>query len=447
MDLGESGTRRFFMQITIDEKARKKAITAAGIGNFVEWFDFVLYAQFAAIIAIHFFPSENPTSGLLATFAVFALGFFARPIGGIIFGHYGDKYGRKKALSAAVLLMSISTLAIGLTPDYNSIGLAAPILLVVWRVCQGLSAGGEYAGSSSFVIEFAPKGKKALYGSINPIATALGIIGGALVGLLMTQLMNPEIINSWGWRIPFMIAAPLGIIGLYLRNKVEETPEFQLIQNQVKEVKHAPLVEAFQSSKMNMLTLFGWASLNGLGFYMLTGYMITFMTNAAQMARPQALSVYIIALILFSFSCYFAGKIIDKVGVKLVATISAIVMTLIIVPAFNLLSAGDMTNAIIGLSLFGIVMGFICTVTPLLMVILFPAHIRYSASALAYNLAYGLLGGTAPYLATYLISETGNNLSPAYYVAIVTVIGLIITLIGFKSNTRLNHVSADLVKS
>ncbi|MFA2944084.1 MFS transporter [Acinetobacter pittii] len=437
------------MQKTIDAKARKKAITAGGIGNFVEWFDFVLYAQFAAIIAIHFFPSDNPTTGLLATFAVFALGFLARPIGGVMFGHYGDKYGRKKALSAAVLLMSIATLAIGLTPTYESIGLMAPILLVVWRVCQGLSAGGEYAGSSSFVIEFAPKGKKALYGSINPIATALGIIGGALVGLIMTQLLDPEVINSWGWRIPFMIAGPLGIVGLYLRNKVEETPEFQAIQNQVKEEKHAPLVEAFKASKMNMLTLFGWASLNGLGFYMLTGYMITFMTNAAQMARPQALSVYIIALILFSFACYSAGKLIDRIGITKVAIVSAIVMSLLIVPAFQLLSTGDLTTSIIGLSIFGIVMGFICTITPLLMVVLFPAHIRYSASALAYNLAYGLLGGTAPYIATYLIAETGNNLAPAYYVAIVTIIGLLITINGFRfiKKTQPLNATIDLAKS
>lgn len=420
----------------IEAQARKKAVTAAGIGNFVEWFDFVLYAQFAAIIAVHFFPSDNPTSGLLATFAVFALGFLARPIGGVLFGHYGDKHGRKKALSLAVLLMSVATLAIGLTPTYASIGIAAPVLLTIWRVCQGLSAGGEYAGSSSFVIEFAPKGKQALYGSINPIATALGIIAGAVVGLLMTQLMDPEVVNSWGWRIPFMIAGPLGIVGLYLRNKVEETPEFQSIQNQIKDVKHAPLVEAFQTSKMNMLTLFGWASVNGLGFYMLTGYMITFMTNAAQMDRPQALTVYIIALILFSFACYFAGKLIDKIGVGIVAVTSAVVMGLIIVPAFQLLNAGNLLSAILGLSIFGIVMGFICTITPLLMVTLFPARIRYSASALSYNLAYGLLGGTAPYIATYLIAETGNNLAPAYYVVVVTVIGLLITINGFRSESK-----------
>lgn len=436
-------------ETAIEAQARKKAVTAAGIGNFVEWFDFVLYAQFAAIIAVHFFPSDNPTSGLLATFAVFALGFLARPIGGVLFGHYGDKHGRKKALSLAVLLMSVATLAIGLTPTYASIGIAAPVLLTIWRVCQGLSAGGEYAGSSSFVIEFAPKGKQALYGSINPIATALGIIAGAVVGLLMTQLMDPDVVNSWGWRIPFMIAGPLGIIGLYLRNKVEETPEFQSIQNQIKDVKHAPLVEAFQTSKMNMLTLFGWASVNGLGFYMLTGYMITFMTNAAQMDRPQALTVYIIALILFSFACYFAGKLIDKIGVGIVAVTSAVVMGLIIVPAFKLLNAGDLFNSILGLSLFGIVMGFICTITPLLMVTLFPARIRYSASALAYNLAYGLLGGTAPYIATYLIAETGNNLAPAYYVVIVTVIGLLITINGFRSESKTKKInsSAYFVKS
>lgn len=416
----------------INDKSRRKAIIAAGIGNFVEWFDFVLYAQFAAVIATQFFPSDNPTTGLLATFAVFALGFLARPIGGVIFGHYGDKHGRKKSLAAAVLLMSGATLAIGLTPTYTAVGLAAPLLLTLWRVCQGLSAGGEYAGSSSFVIEFAPEGKKALYGSINPIATALGIIGGALVGLFMTQVMAEETINSWGWRLPFMIAGPLGIIGLYLRNKVEETPEFQSLQKNAKEIKHAPLVEAFKNAKMNMLTLFGWASLNGLGFYMLTGYMITFMTNSAQMARPQALTVYIIALILFSFACYFAGKLIDKAGVRIVAYISAIVMCLIIVPSFELLSVGELAKAVLGLSLFGVVMGFICTITPYLMVTLFPANIRYSASALSYNLAYGLLGGTAPYLATYLVSETGNTLAPAYYVVVVTIIGLLITVAGVR---------------
>jgi len=425
----------------ISDRSRRKAIVAAGIGNFVEWFDFVLYAQFAAIIAAQFFPSDNPTTGLLATFAVFALGFLARPIGGVIFGHYGDKHGRKKSLAAAVLLMSGATLAIGLTPAYASIGLAAPLLLTLWRVCQGLSAGGEYAGSSSFVIEFAPEGKKALYGSINPIATALGIIGGALVGLLMTQMMSADTMNAWGWRLPFMIAGPLGIIGLYLRNKVEETPEFQSIQNSARQIKHAPLVQAFKNAKMSMLTLFGWASLNGLGFYMLTGYMITFMTNSAQMSRPQALSVYIVALVLFSFACFAAGKLIDRAGARIVAYLSAIIMCLIIVPAFGLLSAGDIVKAVVGLSLFGIVMGFICTITPYLMVTLFPANIRYSASALAYNLAYGLLGGTAPYVATYLVSGTGSPLSPAYYVGIVTIIGLLITMFGFRHESKTVHAT------
>lgn len=432
------------MEYNIDASVRKKAITAAGIGNFVEWFDFVLYAQFAAIIAGHFFPSDNPTTGLLATFAVFALGFFARPIGGIIFGHYGDKHGRKKALAAAVLLMSIATLAIGLTPTYASIGLAAPLLLTLWRVCQGLSAGGEYAGSSSFVIEFAPKGKQALYGSINPIATALGIIGGASMGLLINKTLSTELVTDWGWRIPFLIAGPLGIIGLYLRNKVEETPEFKLIKKASADVKHAPLLEAFKTSKSQMWTLFGWAAVNAIAFYLLTGYMITYMTTTVGMSRSDALIAYIVAMIVFSIACFFAGLAIDRLGIKKVAVTSAILMMIIIIPSFNLLETGNVSNAILGMSIYGFIVGFIATVTPLLMVVLFPAHIRYSASALSYNLAYGLLGGTAPYVATYLIAQTGNNTMPGYYVVALTIIGLLISLSGMTKLQSKNQYTTVL---
>lgn len=178
--------------------ARRKALLAGGIGNFVEWFDFALYAQFATIIGFHFFPSDDPTASLLATFAVFAVGFLARPLGGLLFGHFGDKHGRKSALSAAVLLMSGATLAIGLTPSHATIGVFAPILLLVWRCLQGLSAGGEYAGSSSFVIEYAPPGKRALWASVNPVATALGTIGGAIVGLLVTLSMTEQTLLDFG---------------------------------------------------------------------------------------------------------------------------------------------------------------------------------------------------------------------------------------------------------
>src|SRR5690606_26875636 len=171
---------------------------------------FVLYAQFASIIALHFFPSHNPTPGLLATFAVFALGFFARPIGGVLFGHYGDKRGRKKALGAAVLMMSLATLAIGLTPAYSTIGLAAPILLIIWRLFQGLSAASECSGFSAFVIDYAHQRNRTLFGSVNPIAVALGILGGASVGLLMADALSPAQEDHSGLRVPSIIAGPRG---------------------------------------------------------------------------------------------------------------------------------------------------------------------------------------------------------------------------------------------
>lgn len=413
--------------------ARKKAIMAAGIGNFVEWFDFALYAQFTTVIAFHFFPSNNPTTGLLATFAVFALGFFARPVGGVVFGHYGDKVGRKFALSAAVLMMSAATIAIGLTPTYESIGIAAPVLLIVWRVFQGLSAGGEYAGSSSFVIEYAPKGKRALFGSVNPIATALGVIAGAAVGLLMSYILTSDEVRDWGWRIPFIIAGPLGIVGLYLRNKVEESPEFRLMQERGKEIKHAPLIEALKHAKKKILIMFGWAAVNAIGFYLLTGYMITFMTNSIGMMRTQALIAYIIAMTVFSVACFAAGLAIDRFGIQKIAVGSAILMIVLVMPAFDMLSTGDFIYSVVGLSLYGFTVGVIATITPLLMVELFPASIRYTASALSYNLAYALLGGTAPYIATYLVAQTGSNVSPGYYVAAVTLVGLVIVIAGFRS--------------
>jgi MFS transporter, MHS family, proline/betaine transporter len=412
--------------------ARRKAVAAAGIGNFVEWFDFALYAQFATIIAAHFFPSSNPTTALLSTFAVFAVGFFARPIGGIIFGHFGDKLGRKASLSAAVLLMSAATIAIGLTPTYAAVGVAAPLLLVAWRVLQGLSAGGEYAGSSSFVIEYAPKGRRALFASVNPVATALGTIGGAGVGLVVTALLSSDQVQDWGWRIPFLIAGPLGLVGLYLRSRVEETPEFEAVRRSGEQAEHAPLVEAFKEAKGRMALLIGWAIVNAVGFYLLSGYMIAFMTQQVGLSQSQALTAYIVALLVFSVACPLAGIAADSFGPRRVAVLTAAALAVVVLPAFALIGVGGLLFAILGLSLYAVVVGAISTLTPLFMVDLFPTRIRYTASAVAYNVAYAALGGTAPYVATYLVDRTGNGAAPGYYVLAIAVIGVLVAVFGLR---------------
>lgn len=429
---------------------RRKAITAGGIGNFVEWFDFALYAQFATIIGFHFFPSDDPTASLLSTFAVFAVGFLARPVGGLLFGQYGDRKGRKAALSVAVLLMSAATLAIGLTPSFATIGVAAPVLLLVWRILQGLSAGGEYAGASSFVVEHAPVGKRALFASINPIATALGTIAGGLVGLAVTLAIPDPQLTEWGWRIPFLIAGPLGVIGLYLRSKVEETPEFSAVlkEQAESEQKHAPVREAFRTTKARMVILFGWAALNAVSFYLLTSYMVAYMTQRVGFSQSEALLIYIVGLLAFAVACPVAGALIDRFGPPVVAIGSSLALAAVVIPAFGMMETQNMASAIIGLSLYGIVVACIATLTPLLMVDLFPARIRYTASAVSYNLAYAVFGGTAPYLATWMVSRTDVGESPGYYVMALCVLGVIVAAFGLTRMYQGRHVrDQEIVKA
>lgn len=421
---------------------RRKAIMAGGIGNFVEWFDFALYAQFATIIGFHFFPSDDPTASLLATFAVFAVGFFARPIGGLLFGQYGDRKGRKAALSAAVILMSIATLAIGLTPTYATIGVLAPGLLLVWRILQGLSAGGEYAGSGSFVVEHAPVGKRALFASINPVSTALGTVGGALTGLLVTVVVPDPALTEWAWRIPFIIAGPLGLVGLYLRSKVEETPEFTAVleAEEAGNKQHAPVVEAFRTAKKRMFVIFGWAALNAVAFYLLTSYTVAYLTQRIGFSQAEALTVYIVGLLAFAIASPIAGILIDRYGPAVVASVSAVVLGIVVIPAFGLMEMGEIDSALLGLSIYGIVVACIATLTPLLMVDLFPARIRYTASAVSYNLAYAVFGGTAPYLATWMVSRSDNGAAPAYYLIVLSIMGLIVALVGIRKYYRGNQI-------
>lgn len=423
--------------------ARRKAVMAGGIGNFVEWFDFALYAQFATIIAAQFFPATDPAAALLSTFAVYAVGFLARPLGGIIFGHFGDRVGRKAALSAAVLCMSAGTIAIGLTPSYATIGVAAPILLVCWRVIQGLSAGGEYAGSSSFVIEYAPEGRRARFASINPMSVALGTIGGAAVGLIVTQVLSTDDVAAWGWRIPFLIAGPLGLVGLYLRTRVQETPEFEAVRKAGETAEHLPIVEAFKKAKMAMVLLFGWSVTNAVGFYLLSGYMITYMTQHVGLTRSEALTSYIAALLIYTAACPVAGIAADRWGRRPVAIGSTVGLALVVIPSFQIMGSGSLTAAILGQGLFAIFVAAISTLTPLFMVEMFPTEVRYTASALAYNIAYAALGGTAPLVATWLVTSTGDGTSPGLYLFAVTFVGMAVAVFGLRHVYRSRTMQRD----
>ena len=258
--------------VPVDVRTLRKVIAASAIGNFVEWFDFAVYGFLAVTIASLFFPPGNPTLALLQTFAVFAVSFALRPLGGIVFGILGDRIGRKRVLSITVLLMAGATTLIGLLPTYASIGLVAPLLLALARCLQGFSAGGEYAGACAFLMEHAPTEQKARYGSFVPVSTfaAFACAAGLVFG--MGFWLDEAQMQAWGWRLPFLIAAPLGLVGLYMRLRLDESPAFQALAAQA-HPEHSPLRETLREHGGTVLCLSAFISATALSFYMFTTYL------------------------------------------------------------------------------------------------------------------------------------------------------------------------------
>lgn len=254
----------------------RKVLTASFIGNFVEWFEYASYGYFATVIAVVFFPEIAPSAALLATFAVFAISFIIRPIGGIVWGSIGDRIGRKTALSWSILIMSGATTLIAFLPGYTQIGIAAPILLLILRMVQGFSASGEYAGAASFLAEYAPPEKRGFYTSMVPASTAAGLLAGSLMSALLFSLLDAEQLQSWGWRLPLILAFPMGLVGLYIRLKLEDTPKFRELEAQ-HHVEVTPTRELFTTYRRPMVRAFGVTCLNAVGFYLILSYMPTYL--------------------------------------------------------------------------------------------------------------------------------------------------------------------------
>ena len=254
----------------------KRAMAAGIIGHFVEWYDYGIYAYVATTLAAVFYASSDPTAGLLAVFATFAVAFFARPLGGLFFGSLADRIGRQRCLAAVVVLMSLSTAAIGVLPGYATVGVAAPILLLAARILQGFSAGGEIAGAASFINEYAPANKRGLLSSLLPAASATGLLFGAVLMMILTSNLSEDGMTSWGWRVPFLIALPLGAIGLYLRLKIEDTPMFQALVS-AKQADPTPLRSSISEQFKWIAVAFGATLTYGVGFYTVMSYMPTYL--------------------------------------------------------------------------------------------------------------------------------------------------------------------------
>ena len=408
----------------VSAATRRRVISASFIGNFVEWFDYAIYGYLAATIAVVFFPDSDPQTALLATFALFAISFFVRPLGGFFWGHLGDKLGRRTALSLSILIMTGATFCMALIPGHASIGIFAPILLLIVRIVQGFSAAGEYAGASAFLVEYAPSNRRGIYAAVVPASTAAGLLFGSLFVAALSALLSGDQMNSWGWRIPFLLAAPMGLIGRYVRTKLEDTPVFQELAKD-DEVIQAPVRDMFRHHWATLLRACGAVLLNAVGFYMLLSYMPTYLSEEIGFGKTESFLATSLALLSYIGFIFLTGLASDRFGRKKMLLAAGICFILFTVPLFMLLDQGTFAVVLLVQVLLGAMLTLNDGTLPSFLAEQFPTRIRYSGFAVSFNLSNAVFGGTAPFMATLLISAFDSDLAPAWYLMVASAVSLV----------------------
>ena len=405
-------------------KKHSKTLFAGMIGNVLEWYDFVVYGFLAVIIGELFFPSSDPMVSLLKSFGVFAVGFVMRPVGAILFGHIGDKYGRKKALTISIIMMAVSTTAIGLLPTYAQIGILAPTLLVILKLLQGLSVGGEYTTSVSFIVEHAPQDKRGLFGSVGILGAVVGILLGSASGAVITKILPEEDLYAWGWRVLFFTGILLGLVGYYVRKNIDETPKFMELEYE-ELIDKNPVLDVFKKAYKEFIKTFSLSTFQAVGFYTIFVYIANHLAVFVKFPKSTALTINTISMIILAVLIPFFGWLSDKIGRKPIILASTGLTIILAYPLFKFISSGSVENALIGQILFAIVVAGFMSILPTTLVEIFPTQIRNSGYSIGYNLPFAIFGGTAPLIATYLIKVTGNINSPAFYLIFAATIAFL----------------------
>lgn len=427
--------------VTTTMGAHKRALIAGSIGNFIEWYEFAVYGFLATVIARNFFQlaGEAPLPGLILTYASFAIAFFFRPLGAIIFGRIGDRIGRKPTLIIVLVMMTLATTAIGLVPVYASIGIAAPLILTGLRILQGLFAGGEYGGAVSLMTEFAPRGKRGLYGAWQSFTVALGLLAGAGIVALISVVLSPEELYAWGWRLPFFLAIPMGGVALWLRVKMEETPGFLRQQKQQQQYPQ-PTANVGQTLKA-ILTGIGRLMVWSAAGYTYLVIMPAYLQSSLHTGFNQALLIAVISNIGFAMTILPAGILSDKWGRRNVMVVAAVLLLILALPLLKILQAESSTllvKALVVLVAGGLV-GMLAGPGPAMLSEMFPTKVRYTGLGLAYSLSNAIFSGCAGLIITGLIKQTGNLDIPAYYVMATAVVS-IFALMTLKKNDHLRSL-------
>jgi MHS family proline/betaine transporter-like MFS transporter len=351
-----------------------------------------------------------------------------RPIGALIFGYIGDKHGRKASLALSILLMAIPTSFIGLLPTYGQIGILAPILLTVIRLMQGMALGGEFSGSITFLVEHAPKDKKGLAGSYSVMSLVMGILLGSAVATFFANVLDKEDFETWGWRVPFIIGFFIGMVGLYIRSFLDESPDYEHAK-EYNQLSEKPVRELLTKHFGKIVLATGLYMAVTIPFYMLTVFMNTFMTKIVGFEMSDSLIINTISMFALLALIPLSAILSDKFGRKPVLLISVIVILLAAYPIFWLICQGSFSLALIGQVFFAAILAFYIAPIPTVLVEIFPTKVRYTGMAIACNLCAAIFGGTTPIIATWLIEKTGTNLILSVYIAAAALISLVSVLV------------------
>lgn len=417
----------------MSQKVNRKVVISGMLGNGLEWYDYALYGHMAIVFSQLFFPSEDKSLSLILTFLTFAAGFISRPLGAVLFGRIGDKFGRKKALVSSMILMAIPTGCIGLLPTYEMVGVAAPLMLLTIRILQGLSLGGAFSGSMSYVVEHAPSNMRSTIGSVTMLSLVIGFLFGSIVSASMASALSHDDFMSWGWRLPFFLGIGIGFVGLYIRDHGEESPVYEKAKADGS-LSKTPVKDAFTVHLVKMLEAFSIYLFVTIPFYLLAIYMIAYSERHLGLSASEALQINSMAMVAMFILIWPMAKMADRVGRKKVLMGAIIAMLFAVYPAFEMMQMGTFWYVAAGQCLLALILGWYLAPVPALLVELFPTSIRYTGMSLSYNFC-AILGGLTPSIAEWIIRESGDT-GAIMYMMIAAAIASLIALACYKDRWK-----------
>ncbi|MEV4810938.1 MFS transporter [Micromonospora avicenniae] len=404
----------------------RRTVAATAVGNMIEWFDFGVYSFTAVTIGRVFFPEASQSAQLLSSLATFAAAFIVRPLGGIFFGPLSDRVGRKRVLVLTVVTMSLGTFAVGLLPGYAQVGVWAPVLLLAARLVQGFSTGGEYGSAMTFVTEHSPDRRRGFVASWLEFGTLTGFVLGASLVTLLTAVLSSADLDSWGWRIPFLVAGPLGLVGLYLRLRLAETPAFEHLENRAparstglrKEVG-----ELVRNQRRPLLVCLGLVLVLNVPSYVITAYLPSYLSAQLGFSQNESLIVVVVVLVVLMVLLNFAGRLSDRIGRRPVMMTGCVLLVVLSVPAFLIIQQRTLVAVFLGTLLIGLMYLCFDSTEPDTLPTLFPTRLRAGALSITYNISTSLFGGTTPLIAAALVDTTHSLIAPAFLLLAAGLVG------------------------